>query len=68
MEKFLQQQKIRSDALQIFFSHCLLEKLLEDVSFDAPELTEKHVVIDEAYVDAKLHDIVKNRDLSQFIL
>ena len=48
--------------------HTLLEKLLEDVSFDAPELTEKHVVIDEAYVDAKLHDIVKNRDLSQFIL
>ena len=48
--------------------HTLLEKLLEDVSFEAPELTEKHVVIDEAYVDAKLHDIVKNRDLSQFIL
>ena len=48
--------------------HTLLEKLLEDVSFDAPELTDKHVVIDEQYVDEKLHDIVKNRDLSQFIL
>jgi ATP-dependent HslUV protease ATP-binding subunit HslU len=48
--------------------HTLLEKLLEDVSFDAPELEDKHVVIDEAYVEEKLHDIVKNRDLSQFIL
>lgn len=48
--------------------HTLLEKLLEDVSFDAPELEEKHIVIDEAYVDNKLKDIVVNPDLSQFIL
>ena len=48
--------------------HTLLEKLLEDVSFDAPELQDKRVVIDEAYVDDRLHDIVKNHDLSQFIL
>lgn len=48
--------------------HTLLEKLLEDVSFDAPELQDKHVVIDEAYVDDRLHDIVQNHDLSQFIL
>jgi ATP-dependent HslUV protease ATP-binding subunit HslU len=48
--------------------HTLLEKLLEDVSFDAPELQDKHVVIDEKYVDDKLHDIVQNHDLSQFIL
>ena len=48
--------------------HTLLEKLLEDVSFDAPELQDKRVVIDEAYVDDRLHDIVKNHDPSQFIL
>ena len=48
--------------------HTLLEKLLEDVSFDAPELQDKHVVIDEVYVDDRLHDIVQNHDLSQFIL
>ena len=48
--------------------HTLLEKLLEDVSFDAPELQDKRVVIDEAYVDDRLHDIVQNHDLSQFIL
>ena len=48
--------------------HTLLEKLIEDVSFDAPDLTEKNITIDAAYVDNKLADIVKNRDLSQFIL
>lgn len=48
--------------------HTLLEKLLEEVSFTAPELEEKKVVIDEAYVDKQLADIVVNRDLSQFIL
>ncbi len=48
--------------------HTLLEKLLEQVSFDAPDLTEKHVTIDASYVDEKLSDIVVNRDLSQFIL
>ena len=48
--------------------HTLLEKLLESISFDAPELEDKNVVIDAAYVDEKLKDIVVNRDLSQFIL
>lgn len=48
--------------------HTILEKLLDDLSFEAPELEEKHVVIDGAYVDEKLGSISKNRDLSQFIL
>ncbi len=48
--------------------HTLLEKLLEDLSFDAPEMEEKKVTVDAAYVDEKLSDIVVNRDLSQFIL
>ncbi len=48
--------------------HTLLEKLIEDVSFDAPDMEEKRVDIDAAYVDEKLSDIAKNRDLSQYIL
>ena len=48
--------------------HTLLEKVLEDISFRAPELTDKDVVIDAAYVNERLADIVVNRDLSQFIL
>ena len=45
-----------------------LEKLLEQISFNAPELTEKTITVDEAYVDKQLADIVINRDLTQFIL
>lgn len=48
--------------------HTIMEKLLEDLSFDAPELTEKNVTIDADYVNEKLGGIIKNRDLSQFIL
>lgn len=48
--------------------HTLLEKVLEDISFRAPELTDKDVVIDADYVNECLADIVINRDLSQFIL
>lgn len=48
--------------------HTLLEKLLEEVSFDAPELEDKEVIIDAAYVEKTLSDLVVNRDLSRFIL
>jgi ATP-dependent HslUV protease ATP-binding subunit HslU len=48
--------------------HTILEKLLEDLSFEAPELTLEHIVINPEYVREKLNDIVQNRDLSQYIL
>ncbi len=48
--------------------HTLLEKLLEEISFSAPDLEEKKVTIDAKYVDERLSDIVASRDLSQFIL
>lgn len=48
--------------------HTLLEKLLEDLSFDAPEMENKDVLVDVAYVDKALQDIVVNQDLTQFIL
>lgn len=48
--------------------HTILEKLLEELSFDAPDLEESQVVIDEAYVDKALSEIVVNQDVSQFIL
>ncbi len=46
----------------------VVERLLEDVSFDAQELVEKKVVIDAAYVTEHLSDIVKDQDLSRYIL
>ncbi len=45
-----------------------MEKLLDEISFEGPDLVEKHVVIDEAYVDKMLAEIVKNEDLSRYIL
>ena len=48
--------------------YTLLEKLLEDLSFEAPDLTEKDVVIDTAYVDRCLADIAGDHDVSRFIL
>lgn len=48
--------------------HTVLEKLLEDISFDAPEIKEKRIVIDSEYVSEKLKDIVKDQDLSRYIL
>ncbi|TXK77456.1 ATP-dependent protease ATPase subunit HslU [Paenibacillus sp. N3.4] len=48
--------------------HTILEKLLEDLSFEAPEITLEHFLINPEYVREKLTDIVQNRDLSQYIL
>ncbi|MNM77265.1 ATP-dependent protease ATPase subunit ClpY [compost metagenome] len=48
--------------------HTILEKLLEDLSFEAPELTLDKMVITPQYVIEKLGDIAKDRDLSQYIL
>jgi ATP-dependent HslUV protease ATP-binding subunit HslU len=46
----------------------VMEKLLDQISFDAPEMAEKSVTIDEAYVDRMLADIVRNEDLSRYVL
>ena len=48
--------------------HTVMEKLLDEISFDAPELGETRIVIDAAYVDRMLADIVKDEDLSRYIL
>jgi ATP-dependent HslUV protease ATP-binding subunit HslU len=42
--------------------------MLEDVSFDAPDMADRDVVIDAAYVRDKLEDIVEDEDLSRYIL
>ncbi len=48
--------------------HTILEKLLEELSFEASEISPAHIDITATYVDQKLGNIVKNKDLSQFIL
>ncbi|WP_042456361.1 HslU--HslV peptidase ATPase subunit [Neobacillus dielmonensis] len=48
--------------------HTILEKLLEDLSFEAPDISMDKITITPQYVDEKLGAISKNKDLSQFIL
>ena len=48
--------------------HTILEKVLEDLLYDAPEHTNGQVVIDRGFVEDKLTDVARNEDLSRFIL
>lgn len=48
--------------------HTLLEKVMEDLSYEASDISPAHIDITPAFVDSKLKNIVKNKDLSQFIL
>jgi len=48
--------------------HTVMEKLLEEILFSAPDIEEKKIVIDAAFVEKQLMEIVKNEDLSRYIL
>ena len=48
--------------------HTILEKVLDELSFEAPDLKKKTVKVDAIYVNKQLADIVKNQDLSRYIL
>jgi len=48
--------------------HTIMEKLLEEISFEGPDLKKKNIKIDSAYVKKQLAEIVKDQDLSRYIL
>jgi ATP-dependent HslUV protease ATP-binding subunit HslU len=48
--------------------HTILEKVLEEISFDAPDMKKRSIKIDGAYVQKQLADVVKDQDLSRYIL
>ena len=48
--------------------HTIMERVLDKISFEAPDLTEKDIVVDADYVIKNLADIVKDQDLSRYIL
>ncbi|HEV2314951.1 MAG TPA: ATP-dependent protease ATPase subunit HslU [Candidatus Acidoferrales bacterium] len=48
--------------------HTILEKVLEEISFDAPDMKKRTVKIDAAFVQKQLADVVKDQDLSRYIL
>jgi len=45
-----------------------MEKLLEDISYDAPKHSGKTIVIDAAYVDQRLKDLSQSEDLARYVL
>jgi ATP-dependent HslUV protease ATP-binding subunit HslU len=48
--------------------YTMMEKLLDEISFDAPEMPGKNMVVDAQYVRDKLKDFVEDEDLSRYIL
>ncbi|EDP73858.1 ATP-dependent protease ATP-binding subunit, partial [Hydrogenivirga sp. 128-5-R1-1] len=48
--------------------HTILERIMEDYSFEAPDLKGQTIIIDKKVVQAKLGDIVQNEDLTKYIL
>jgi ATP-dependent HslUV protease ATP-binding subunit HslU len=48
--------------------HTVLERLLDQISFDAPELQDRHMTIDAGYVRERLEEILRDHDLSRYIL
>ena len=48
--------------------HTILEKVLEEVSFDAPDLQQPQVTVDQEFVRERLKDVIEDKDLSRYIL
>jgi len=48
--------------------YTIMEKLLDDISFDAPDMEKKEIIIDAQYVEEKLSGIIEDQDLSRYIL
>jgi ATP-dependent HslUV protease ATP-binding subunit HslU len=66
--KFAAQVNETSENIGARRLHTIMEKLLEEISFEGPDLKKKNVKVDAAYVRKQLSDIVKDQDLSRYIL
>jgi ATP-dependent HslUV protease ATP-binding subunit HslU len=66
--KFAAQVNESSENIGARRLHTIMEKLLEEISFEGPDLKKKNVKVDAAYVRKQLADIVKDQDLSRYIL
>ncbi len=68
LAKFAAQVNSQTENIGARRLHTILEKVLDELSFEAPELKKKTVRIDAVYVQKQLADIVKDQDLSRYIL
>jgi ATP-dependent HslUV protease ATP-binding subunit HslU len=66
--KFAAQVNENSENIGARRLHTIMEKLLEEISFEGPDLRKKNVKVDAAYVRKQLAGIVKDQDLSRYIL
>ena len=66
--KFAAQVNESSENIGARRLHTIMEKLLEEISFEGPDLRKKTVKVDAAYVRKQLAEIVKDQDLSRYIL
>jgi ATP-dependent HslUV protease ATP-binding subunit HslU len=66
--KFAAQVNESSENIGARRLHTIMEKLLEEISFEGPDLRRKNVKVDAIYVRKQLADIVKDQDLSRYIL
>jgi ATP-dependent HslUV protease ATP-binding subunit HslU len=66
--KFAASVNERSENIGARRLHTIMEKMLEEVSFEGPDLKKKTVKVDANYVRKQLADIVKDQDLSRYIL
>ncbi len=68
VSKFAAQVNESSENIGARRLHTIMEKLLEEISFEGPDLKKKTVKVDAAYVRKQLAEIVKDQDLSRYIL
>ena len=63
-------EKVNEDAENIGARrlHTVMEKVMEEISFKAPNVKKKKIQIDRKYVQGQLKDIIEDQDLSRFIL
>jgi ATP-dependent HslUV protease ATP-binding subunit HslU len=65
---FAEDTNARSENIGARRLYTILEKILADISFDAPDRAGQHIVVDKAYVEEHLDDVKQDVDLRQFIL
>ncbi|MGP1577277.1 MAG: ATP-dependent protease ATPase subunit HslU [Treponema sp.] len=68
MSALAEEVNVRMENIGARRLHTIMEMLLEEISFDATEMSGKTIEIDRAYVDERLKDIVQDQDLSRYIL
>jgi ATP-dependent HslUV protease ATP-binding subunit HslU len=68
LARLAEEVNVRTENIGARRLHTLMERLLEEVLFDAPDAAQKRLVVDPAYVQARLQGIIGNEDLSRYIL